>query len=174
MADPNVERQLREFLAEHDRSRREGKTVGGLHDKQDQMMVALQRVVADRLTDRLAIQRLEKATKTLQHRVAILSDAVPSGEGWRAPKDEEITTGSFALKDIARAQAEMQERLDAEEERKLDEETWWRRQRWLWLGLAFLAVFAASLTGCVGYVSYRIQSLEKALANERAATAPSH
>lgn len=163
MAEKSVDQQLREFLAREDQARREGKTIEALHEKQDRMMIALRRSVRDRLEDKATMARHGAAIKTLQHQVGLISDAVPQVPAWRPPK-EETQTGSHAIAAIAAAKAAaIEERLDEEEERKLEEETWWRRQRWLWFGISVAAVFSVTAAGCVGYVSYRIQTLEKGL-----------
>lgn len=162
MSDPSIERQLQEFLAWQERARKENKTIESLHDKQDDMMRTLKRVTRDRLEDRETIRRHGRAIKTLQHQVGLLTEASPSVPHWHPPKEEVTATHSVTA--LAKAQAELEERIDAYEERRVEEETWWRRQRWVWAVGAFGAFLAIVMTGCVGYVAYRVQAIEKSLA----------
>lgn len=171
MADTNADKKLQEFLEWEAKNRADGKTIEALHakqdsfnEKQDAVMTAVRRVVRDRLRDKEVQHRHGRAIKTLQHQVGLLSDAAPAVPDWRAPKEE--TTGVHSLKEIAEAHEELEARLDADEEKKVEEETWWRRQRWIWFGLAVAGFLAATATGCVTYFSYRIQALEKSV-NDR-------
>lgn len=153
--------KLTEFLEEQEKLRSEGKTVAGLHDKQDRMLRALEHVVADRLEDKAKLDRHDRAIKTLQRLVEDLTDATPAVPNWKAPKDE-TATGAHVT-----ALAAIQKKFDDEQKQKLDEETWWRRQRWLWFGVAVTIILGGLITGCVGYVSYRIQAIEKTLSEKR-------
>lgn len=159
-----VDESLKKFLEWEEKNRREGKTIEALHDKQDRMHRALLRAVRDRLEDKEKLQRHGRAIKTLQHQVGLLTEATDRVPDWRAPKEE--TTGVHNVREIAKATEELEERLDREDERKVNEETWWRRQRWVWLGIAVATVCGTLLTGCVAYMSIKLQAIERVV-NEK-------
>ncbi len=159
MSDPNVELQLREFLDWQLETKREGKTIDVLLTKQDLIMVTLQRVATAQLEDRAVQLRHGRAIKTLQQQVKHLTEVTPSVPDWQASKEE--TTGVHELRAIQKAHADLQARVATEEARKVDEATWWSRQRWVWTIAAVGILLTATMTGCVGYVAYRIQALEK-------------
>jgi hypothetical protein len=116
------------------------------------------RGAADR-EDHAILHRHGRAIKTLQQQVKHLTEATPAVPDWQASKEE--TTGVHELRAIQKAHADLQARLATDDARKFDEATWWSRQRWVWTVAAITIVFAATMTGCVGYVAYRIQALEK-------------
>jgi hypothetical protein len=159
MSDPNVEQQLREFLDWQLETRREGKTLDVVIVQQGQLMTAVQRIATAQLEDRAITQRHGRAIKTLQEQVKHLTEATPTVPDWQASKEE--TTGVHELRAIQKAHADLQARLATEDARKFDEATWWSRQRWVWTIAAVGILFTATMTGCVGYVAYRIQALEK-------------
>ena len=161
---PTVDDQLAEFLEWQADARRKHKTVEAVYDlvakvsdKQDKMMVALQKVANDRLEDAMTVIRHGKAIKSMQGIVETLTDEMPAVPNWRASKSE--ISGHH---DITAIQKKIEER----EKLERDEETWWRRQRWLWFGAAVAAVFAICLGGCLTYTMKRIDSLEKSLNHE--------
>jgi hypothetical protein len=159
MSDPNVEQQLREFLDWQLETKREGKTLEVLLTKQDLLMIEVQRIATAQLEDHAILHRHGRAIKTLQQQVKHLTEATPAVPDWQASKEE--TTGVHELRAIQKAHADLQARLATDDARKFDEATWWSRQRWVWTVAAITIVFAATMTGCVGYVAYRIQALEK-------------
>jgi hypothetical protein len=161
---PNVEDQLQEFLAWQAEARREKKTIEAVYDevrrvggKQDKMLVALERAVADRLDDRLTIERHGRAIKTIQHQVEVLTGAIETVPTWRAPTEEQSGHHDVTA---------LKKKLEEREKEERDETTWWRRQRWLWLVAAVMTAFAVGLGGCLTYTMKRIEALEKSLSHE--------
>jgi len=160
MAETPLEVQLREFLRREEEVHRGGKTVEALHEKQDKLYTAVRRVARQQLVTEESLKRHDRAIRTLQHQVGLLTNASPGVSPWAAPP-EETPTGSYKRIE------DLEHRLDAEADREREETTWWRRQRWLWIGIFGATVFSATLTGCVGYITYRIQNIEKTLSAPR-------
>jgi len=159
---PTLEDQLRGFLEWQDEARREHKTVEAVYDavkrvekKQDQMMVALERNTNDRLVDKQELAQHGRAIKGLQKGLEDVSDAMEGVPNWRASKSE-IVSGHHDIESIKKQIA------DREKEER-DEATWWRRQRWLWFGIAITALFGVLASGCLAYTMKRIDALEKTL-----------
>lgn len=161
-----LDKRLQEFLEHHDKARRENKTIEALHEKQDTMMVALKRATDDRIKDRITVRRQGQAIKTMQHQIGLLTDASPAVPNWRPPRDE-MPSGNFDVAAIAKAHKELEEEIDAERAAKRDEETWWRRQRWLWFIAAVMAVFGVLMAGCATYITHRIETIEKSISEKR-------
>lgn len=158
MTDKDVESQLREFLEWEERCRREGKTIEALHEKQDSMMRALRRVAKDRLEDKSVLARHGRAIKTLQHQVGLLTEAAPNVADWRADPSE--ITGRHDIRELAKSYAELEERLDEDEERKRESGLWWKRQGWIWAIAVLTILIGTAASGCVSYIFHRIESSE--------------
>lgn len=159
---PTVEDRLQEFLAWQEDARREHKTVEAVYDmakriegKQDKMMIALQRVTSDRLEDKLELSKHGRAIKGLQTGLEQVSEAANEVPNWRASKSE-IVSGHHDIEAIKKQIAE-------KEKEERDEATWWRRQRWLWFGIAITALFGVMASGCLAYTMKRIEALEKTM-----------
>lgn len=152
MTDPSVEQQLKEYLEWHNKERREGKTL-------EAVLAAVKRVADAQVEDHAVLLRHGRAIKTLQQQVGNLTRVTPTVPDWQPAKEE--TTGVHELRAIQKAHEALQAKLAAEETRKIENATWWSRQRWLWAAAFVLAFLGTMVTGCVGYVAYRIQTLEK-------------
>ncbi len=162
MTDPNVQQKLIEFLEWEERKRLEGKTIDALLDKQDRIMIAVRRIAKDRLADKAKLETHGRAIKTLQSQVALLTESAPTVNDWRAPKEE--ITGTHSLKEIARAQQDLEDRMEEEEDRKREEEerkrddaTWWKRQGWIWAFAVGTLLVGGMVSSCASYVMHRIE-----------------
>jgi hypothetical protein len=156
-----IEDQLQEFLAWQAEARREKKTIEAVYDavkrvedKQDKMLVALERSVTDRLADHDRANQHGRAIKGLQSAVETLSDAVEAVPNWRASKSE--ISGHHDIESIKKQIAER-------DKEQREEATWWRRQRWLWMAAVVTAGCGILASGCLAYTMKRIEALEKTM-----------
>lgn len=168
----DIEYQLGVFLAREARREASGKTIEKLFDElevvkkaqvklsdtQESMKIALRRVAKDRLEDKQKIDVHGRAIKTLQAQVELLTHRAPNVPDWR-PDASEIT-GMHAVRDLQKAQAELEEKLEDEEERKREESTWWKRQGWIWAFAVFSLVVGGTLNGCMQIVIHRLEKPE--------------
>lgn len=169
----DLEFQLGQFLAREAKREREGKTIENLFeeiekvraeqkrlgDEQKAMKSTMRRLAADRLEDKQKIAVHGRAIKTLQAQVELLTHRAPDVPDWR-PDASEIT-GVHALREVQKAQAELEERLEEEEERKREDATWWKRQGWIWAFAVITLVVGSTLAGCVQLVIHRIEKTEQ-------------
>lgn len=158
----DIEYQLGQFLAREAKRERDGKTIEKLFDEvaavkeeQKSLRTAVNRMAKDRLEDRQKIAVHGRAIKTLQAQVELLTHRAPNVPDWR-PDASEIT-GVHALKEIQKAQAELEDRIEEEEERKREEATWWKRQGWLWAFAVFSLVVGGTLNGCMQIAIRRLE-----------------
>lgn len=163
MNDPRTDKLLRDFLETEAEARAHGVTLENVHR-------AVLRLAKDRMKDRVTVATHGKAIKTLQHQVAMLTNATPAVPTWRAAEDE--ITGSHQVEAIRRAQVEMEERLDEEDERKREEQIWWTRQIRLWAVGAIGAVLLLGIGGCVTYTLSEVMSLKKHLSEQQQRRSP--
>ncbi len=69
----------------------------GVHAKLDAILVSYHRVLRDRLKDRDAIQRHDRRIETLEHQVALLTQATPNVQSWRPNVADQVTGAHVAI-----------------------------------------------------------------------------
>lgn len=168
----DLEFQLGQFLAREAKREREGKTIEKLFDEvekireeQSNLRKAMKKLASDRLEDKAKIGVHGRAIKTLQAQVQLLTERSPSIDNWR-PDASEIT-GVHALKEVQKAQAELEDRLEEDEERKRENATWWKRQGWIWAFAIITLVVGGTLSACTQLIIHRIEKSDNTAPHAR-------
>lgn len=161
----DLEFQLGQFLAREAKREREGKTIEKLFEELDQIReeqnsirTILKRVAKDRLEDKFKLEVHGRAIKTLQAQVELLTQRTPEVPDWR-PDASEIT-GMHVIKDVQKAQEELEERLMEDERQKRENATWWKRQGWIWVFAIFSLFVGGTMNGCMQLVIRQIDKVE--------------
>lgn len=134
-----------------------------LHVKVDQLGTMVRRYADKVVQTAMDTARAHRRINALERQVAIMSER-PEVPNWH-PDPREIT-GTHQYETLKAQQDDMLAKQLAEEERRRDSGIWWRRQRVQWAFLIVAAVFSASMAGCVGYIAYRVQSIEKSASDK--------
>lgn len=150
MPTRNVEEQLRDFLHWEEEQRRLGHTPEKLSQKIDALTIAVRRIAADRLQDRQRLDRYGRRLGRLENQVALMSTSTPAVPDWHADPAEITGTHQFAV--VQRAQIEaLEDRFEAEEERRRENDTWWKRTGVRMVATIIVGLVLAAAAGCAGY-----------------------
>lgn len=121
-----------------------------LHVKVDTVHRVAKRIAADRMTDRIDVDRGLRRTRALERQVESLSEKTADVSDWR-PDPNEIT-GSHQLAIIKAQHEDMRAKADRDEERRYQSGVWWKRTSTKWLVASIGALSLLALGGCAQYI----------------------
>ncbi len=135
---------LKESLEKEKKLAQRGITLETVYNKTSAVHGALDTIVRDQISLGMRVDRHRKDFNVLRRRVDQISGSDP---------DELEDTGSFRIEDAEKADkiVDLQKKWDEKEREKRDSITWWKRQRFLWVGITATIVAAALSSGCVSF-----------------------
>lgn len=155
MNDPQLEKELREFLLAERNRRDTGRTVEGLYD-------AFKKYASERMVERISQARYARRLKKTEHQLALISNSLPTVPNWEA--DEEDITGTHKYEQIRKATEELEDKFEAEKDKELaaarESKIWWRRQGWIWVFCLFTLITGGLLNTCSTVILRRIEMLD--------------
>lgn len=177
--DPKVEDQLREFLAWEEGRRLRGETLESLHRKVDRLVEqydflhrAIFDIAKDRLEDRARTARHGNRIEAVERQVMLISTAPPMTDVPDWMPDPREKTGQHNLRDIQRAQKELEDKWAEDQKRKVESSIFWSRQRWIW-AVAFLStLLLAAICGCAALAIKQVSSSNNAPTHKEFAPYP--
>jgi hypothetical protein len=155
---------LKDFLSEQRKLHARGITletlynrVGEVQEKQNDIRGVINTLATDQIGLNMRLDRYGNRLRKLEK-----GAAKHHGDD---DGDHSEDSGVIRIEEMKRAQelANLKQRVDAaqeelhrEREMKNSNITFWERQRWLWVGLVFMAVFTALMSGCTGLIVWKI------------------
>lgn len=146
---------VKDFFAEQKRLRERGISLEAVYDR-----IADVRQVIDFKTQKIeedvALQesRIDRHGKEIRK----LKEAVFHEENLE-------DTGSHNVADLLRAKEllDMKRELESQKEQKRESVIWWRRQRFLWIGMGIVALLGVLGSGCAGLVLWKVNQITQAM-----------